>query len=173
MEFKRRFPSWLSVWKADRREIATAIKSGGLAKQKAGNIKRALGIIHDEFGEVSLRCLKNMKRQEAEDFLLKLPGIGVKSARCIMMYSLGFGVLPVDTHVARITYRLGWVNTQNTERLHAELERLVPSKWRFCFHVCCVQHGRAICRGQYPKCDVCCLARVCKKVGITDNRKSA
>ena len=164
--FKKRFPSWKMAYQASKKEIGKAIVRGGLSKQKAANIKTALERIHNRFGEVSLRGLRRLDRNEAEAFLLTLPGIGLKSARCIMMYSLGYCVLPVDTHVARISYRLGWVKKTDSKRFHDHIEQLVEPKLRFSFHVCCVQHGRLVCRGQYPKCEVCCLMRLCKKVGI-------
>ena len=162
--FKQRFPSWKIAYQASKKEIGKAIVCGGLSKQKAANIKTALGQIHDRFGEVSLRELRRMDRNEAEAFLLTLPGVGLKSARCIMMYSLGYLVLPVDTHVARISCRLGWVKKADSDSIHDQLEQLVEPKMRFSFHVCCVQHGRLVCRGKYPKCEECCLARLCKKV---------
>ena len=167
--FKKRFPLWEMAHKASKKEIREAIVRGGLAKQKAANIKMALKQIHDRFGEVSLRGLRRLDRNEAEAFLLTLPGIGLKSARCIMMYSLGYCVLPVDTHVARILYRLGWLKKTDSKKIHDHVEQLVEPKLRFSFHVCCVQHGRLVCRGQYPKCKACCLTRLCKKVGIASN----
>jgi endonuclease-3 len=165
-DFKHRFPCWKVAYHASEDELASAIVVGGLARQKAANIKRTLALVQETFGSVSLRRLREMTRREVEHFLLQLPGIGLKSARCIMMYSLGFRVLPVDTHVARIAYRLGWTDTKDSETLHRELEKMVPPKWRFSFHVCCVQHGRAVCRGQYPRCEVCCLAGICQKKGV-------
>lgn len=164
--FKRTFPSWASAASASKRQIEKAIATGGLARQKAERIKSALRQIQTQFGEVSLRGLRTMPRTEVERFLLQLPGVGIKSARCIMMYSLGFDVLPVDVHVARISRRLGWVRAAGTVSLHESLERLIPPGKRFAFHVNCVQHGRSICRGQDPKCDICCLSEHCQKVGI-------
>ncbi len=164
--FKRRFPTWQSAFRATRKQIARAIRPAGLADQKAGRIKQALRIIKSAFGEVSLRRLKHCSADDAEAFLMRLPGIGVKSARCIMMYALGFDVLPVDTHVARISTRLGWIDVGQTD-LHDELQDLVPPSLRFGLHVRFVQHGRAICRGQHPKCARCCLAGICQRVRVT------
>jgi endonuclease III len=95
-----------------------------------------------------------------------LPGVGKKSADCIMMYSLGMDVLPVDIHVSRISQRLGLVKKTNNERIQQELELIIPARKRLRYHVNCVQHGRAVCRGQYPKCGICCLSTVCPRVGI-------
>ncbi len=164
--FKRAFPSWRKATRATRRQITRAISAGGLARQKAERIKLALMMIQEELGEVSLRKLRQMSQDEAEAFLLRLPGVGLKSARCIMMYSLGFHVLPVDTHVARIAYRLGWVSKAGSRRLHTLLAEMVPPELRFEFHVYCVQHGGIVCRGQYPKCDSCCLRDLCPRIGL-------
>ncbi len=168
--FKRRFPSWESAFQATRKQLESAIAPAGLAVQKAQRIKESLRIIKAEFGELSLRKLKHFEAIDAEKFLLRLPGIGVKSAKCIMMYSLGHSVLPVDTHVARIAARLGWTaKTGSRVELHDELEALVPPPSRYGFHVRCIQHGRDVCRGQFPQCDRCCLANICPRNGVVDN----
>jgi endonuclease III len=164
--FKRAFPAWAMACKASRRQIAGAIAAGGLAKQKAFRIKAALDMIQAQFGEPSLRRLKRAPVEEVERILLALPGIGAKSARCIMMYSLGFKVLPVDVHVARVSQRLGLVPRVTHSKLHGLLERIVPPDFRYAFHVYCVQHGRRVCRGQYPQCGRCCLADICPHIGV-------
>jgi endonuclease III len=164
--FKRRFQTWEVAFHATRKQIAAAIRPAGLADQKSERIKQTLRIIKSEFGELSLRKLKQLPPEDVESFLARLPGIGVKSARCIMMYSLDFAVLPVDIHVARISARLGWIDGTARRNLHEEVQGLVPPDLRFGLHVRFVQHGRDVCRGQYPKCARCCLARVCERVGV-------
>lgn len=164
--FKGRFPSWTDTDDATVEEIADAIKPGGLSWQKAGRIKRALELIRTEYGEVSLRMLKQLSEREVERQLVRLPGVGLKTAKCIMLFSLGFSVLPVDTHVTRLAKRLGWIECgMSTKPLHDRLAELVPPELRRGFHVHAVQHGRNICRGQYPKCNSCCLSGQCPKVG--------
>lgn len=165
--FKRRFPSWSLAHKTTVSQIASCIKVGGLARQRASRIKSALKYIHETLGELSLRTLRKWPQPKVESFLLKLPGVGPKSARCIMMYSLGFRVLPVDTHVARISKRLGWISGNNPSLMHRNLEDIVPPKLRFLFHVCCVPHGRSVCRGQAPRCSSCCLEICCPKIGAS------
>ncbi len=164
--FKEAFPSWTAAARATANQIAKAIETGGLSRQKAQRIRKALRHIKEEFGEVSLRKLRRMTQEDAERFLLALPGVGLKSARCIMMYSLGFEILPVDVHVSRISTRLGWVPKAGSTVHHRLLEDIIPPALRFAFHVCCVQHGRAVCRGQYPKCEICCLSDHCPRVGL-------
>lgn len=135
--FKTRFPCWHLVGNASADAISAAIEPGGLARQKASRIKGCVEFIERALGELSLRELRRWPRERAEMFLLQLPGVGLKSARCIMMYSLGFRVLPVDTHVARISTRLGWIRGGTTRQIHDRLEQIVPPRMRFLFHVCC------------------------------------
>lgn len=163
--FKRAFPSWDRAYFATVREIARAIRPGGLARQKAARIRATLRVVKKRFGEVSLRKLKHWSKTDVEAFLMSLPGVGLKSARCIMMYSLGLDVLPVDTHVARVSIRLGWVERASGKELHRRLDDVIPQKYRFAYHVGAVQHGRAVCRGQHPRCGRCCLRKFCARIG--------
>ena len=163
--FKGAFPSWDRAYCATVREIAHAIRPGGLARQKAVRIRATLRLVKKRLGEVSLRKLKHWPKAEVEAFLMSLPGVGLKSARCIMMYSLGFDVLPVDTHVARVSIRLGWAERAGGKELHRRLDDVIPPRYRFAYHVGAVQHGRAVCRGEYPRCGGCCLRKVCARVG--------
>jgi endonuclease III len=164
--FKRRFPTWGSAFHAPLAEIAKCITIGGLSGQKARYIRAALQEIREEYGELSLRKLRGMTRGQAMRSLLRLPGIGLKSAKCIMMYSLDYPVLPVDTHVARVAYRLGWTGSDQPARVDPELERLVRPGLRHELHVLFVQHGRSVCRGRKAHCDRCCLAKACARVGV-------
>lgn len=160
---KRRFASWTEAKEAGPREIEEAIRPGGLSAQKSTRIVAALTLIEREFGTVSLDSLREMSAHRVEDFLLKLPGVGIKTAKCIMLFSLGFQVLPVDTHVARIATRLGWVQEGwPSKKLHAELESIVAPELRHQFHVCCIQHGRRVCRNTQPKCGRCFVREFCK-----------
>jgi len=171
-QFKAQFPSWALARQASRKAMEAALRPAGLARQRGDRIMRALAIIEAELGEVSLRELKRMSETEAERFLLRLPGVGLKTARCVMMYSLGFNVLPVDTHVARVSRRLGWIPAVSPGDPHALLAEVVPPSMRFIYHVCCVQHGREVCRGVRPRCSQCCLERFCRRVGVSSGRTS-
>jgi endonuclease III len=164
--FKRRFPRWGLAARATETEIAATISCAGLATQKAKHISSAIRFIKKELGEISLRKLRKWPEDEVETFLRSIPGVGIKIAKCIMMYSLEFDVLPVDTHVERIAKRLGWVTRSTSAKLHNELAGLVPTNRMFSFHVACVQHGRQVCRGPRPRCEVCCLDDVCRKCGV-------
>ncbi len=158
-----RYPSWEMLLDAPESEIAEVIVSGGFAQQKARWVKHTLRIIKERFGKLSLDSLRELDDAEAERFLCSLPGVNIKSAKCILMYSLNRQVLPVDTHVQRVSERLGLVERGlSSKQLHARLEDVVAPQWRFSFHVNAVVHGRTICRAVLPKCDVCLLKSSCE-----------
>src|SRR5262249_16783656 len=121
--------------------------------------------LYADHGAVSLGLLHGMVDTAAFEYLLTLPGMGPKTARCVLMYSLGRDVFPVDTHVWRIAKRLGWASGGNrpTARQMHELERAIPPPLRYSLHITMVAHGRAICRA-VPACDICPLRRLCPKL---------
>ena len=144
------------------RTLVRLLAPGGLARQKAQWIRGALLRIKETFGELSLRGTAGWADQRVESFLCTLPGVSIKSAKCVMMYSLGRKVLPVDVHVRRVAERLGLVSPGLSEReIHSVLEALIPSGMRRAFHVNTVCHGRTLCKPARPQCDVCPLARHC------------
>ena len=104
--------------------------------------------------------------------LTTLPGIAIKSAKCVMMYSLDRQVLPVDTHLRRLGERLGWVRSGLSERrIHQEMESIVPADQRYSLHVNAIWHGRAVCRALRPRCDACVIAEFCSKVDVAAPRR--
>lgn len=144
-------------------ELAELLKDGGFSRQKARWIKRSLAMIVERSGELSLEETAGWSNKEVEAFLVTLPGIAIKSAKCVMMYSLGRQVLPVDTHLRRLAERIGWVREGLTEkRIHEQLEELVPRELRLSLHVNAIWHGRAVCRALRPRCDSCALAAGCR-----------
>jgi endonuclease III len=165
-DFKSRFPRWDMVSKASRRSVRSSIWNAGLADQKSGYIKAIVRRLENDFGEVSLRALKQMGDVAAERYLLSLRGVGVKTARCVLMYSLDRHVFPADIHCLRIMRRLGWIESVNrSPRTVADLaQACVPPPVRKKLHIRLVQHGRAICRPR-PKCDLCCIKGVCRWTG--------
>jgi endonuclease III len=143
-------------------ELAALLKDGGFSRQKAGWIKRSLELIVERFERLSLEGARGWSDADVEGFLCTLPGIKVKSARCVMMYSMGRLVLPVDTHLRRLVERLGWVARGLSERrIHAELDRLVEPALRVSLHVNAIWHGRAVCRALRPRCSECVVQRSC------------
>jgi endonuclease III len=169
---KVRFPTRASLAVASVKQIERAILSGGLAKQKSRAIRKISDIIIDRFGKLTLAPLKRFSDCQAEEFLRALPSVGPKVARCVMMYSLGRKVFPVDTHCWRISRRLGWVRPTRSDGHCApwDMDRLqgkVPPEYRFSLHVNFVSHGRMVCTPSSPGCGDCVIARHCRRVGVT------
>jgi endonuclease III len=164
------FRTWRQVLMARESDIARAIKYGGLARKKARQIKEALRKIVTDFGSLSLNSLRKLGDGEVEDYLNSLAGIGAKSARCIMLYSLDRQVFPVDTHTWRISRRLGLTPTvaKPTERMGRKLEEIIPPDVRFTLHVNMVSHGRKVCTPFRPKCSICPLSDICPSSGQAD-----
>jgi endonuclease III len=159
---KRRFPSWEEVLDAPTEEVAAAIRSGGIANQKAARIQRILAEIERREGRVDLGRLEGVGDDEAERYLTSLPGVGPKTAACVLLFSMGRAAFPIDTHVHRVTTRLGWVPAgASAERAHQLLGRLVPADIRYDLHVSLVTHGRTVCKAQRPRCPACVLRDLC------------
>ncbi len=126
-ELRRRFPTWEQVRDAPASEIAKAIRSSGLSQQKAPRIKRALEYITRERGRLDLQFLKRMPVDEARRWLMNIAGIGPKTASIILLFRFGMPAFPVDTHVYRVTKRLGWIPQDATyEKAHRILGELIP-----------------------------------------------
>lgn len=156
------FDSWEAVAEASISEIAASIKSGGLGVIKAKRIKEALGEIERKRGKLELDFLNQLPLDKARDWLKNLPGVGSKTANCVLLFSLGRPALPVDTHVLRVAKRLGLINPKaSAEQAHTLLERTVPSDKVYDFHMLLIEHGRRVCKAQRPRCTQCVLRRLC------------
>jgi endonuclease-3 len=159
---KSNFDSWEDVASAPAEYIARAIKSGGLSQIKAVRIKQVLGQIENEQGRISLDFLKSMNMAEAEDYLLSLPGVGHKTARCVLLFSLGKPSLPVDTHIFRVAKRLGLIDSKiSIEKAHSLLQEQIPPPKVYQFHIHMIEHGRRICHARQPRCNRCILRGIC------------
>ena len=159
---RRAFPTWDAVREAPVGEIADAIRAGGLADAKAPRIKSVLEAIHERRGETSLDFLGQMPTDEARAYLLEFYGVGPKTMACVMMFSLCRPVLPVDTHVFRVSHRLGLIEKRIGEaKAHAALEGLVSAERVYPFHVHMIRHGRRVCHSQRPRCGACVLRERC------------
>lgn len=159
---RKRFPTWHEVVEADSSELVLLLKPAGFASKRAKQIKASLEKVDNDFGAYSLDTLKNLSQEEAQSYLTSLHGVSEKVAKCVMMYALGFNVLPVDVHVHRVARRLGWATVDRPEQDKGRLELVVPPKRRFSFHVGCVSHGRALCRASRPNCPSCPLKNYCE-----------
>jgi len=159
---KASFDSWEAIASAPAEHIARAIQCGGLFQIKASRIKQVLEQIEKEQGRISLDSLKSMNMAEAEDYLMRLPGIGYKTASCVLLFSLGKPSLPVDTHVFRVAKRLGLIDSKTSiEKAHSLLQEQTPPAKVYQFHIHMIEHGRRICRARQPRCDRCILRGIC------------
>ena len=142
--------------------VAAAIHCGGLAAIKAPRIQRVLTTITGQRGSLDLCFLADLPVDEARRWLMSLDGVGAKTAACVLMFSLGKPVMPVDTHVHRVSRRLGLAAAKDTpEETEAILEALLPPAARYAFHLNVIAHGRLICKAQRPRCALCVLACRC------------
>jgi endonuclease III len=153
--------NWDLLLRIDVRRLAKLIKDAGLSRTKAPRLKAIAKRLKMDFGEVSLSAIVGASNEKLEAYLTSLPGVGLKTAKCVMMYSLGRRVLPVDTHVARVACRLGLLSNGARASVHAELEHIVLPADRYAFHVGAITLGRTICRPKRPHCDQCILRRAC------------
>jgi endonuclease III len=169
---RTRFPTWEEVRDAPLDEVADAIRPGGLAPQKAPRIQAALREITSrpapgreaaeaERGDLDLSWLAHAPREQALDFLMSLPGVGRKTAACVLLFSFGRPEIPVDTHVHRVGGRLGLFPAGTSlERAHDEMLAIVDPEDAYELHINLIRHGRAVCRPR-PRCDQCALRRMC------------
>lgn len=168
---RRQFPRFDQLARASVGKIAESLIGGGLYNQKALVIKRIMDELTLKFGRPTLAPLKHMSDKDAEEILLSLPGVGKKTARCILMYSLGRDVYPVDTHCWRIAIRLGWIapSCSNGRCYPKDMDYLqdrIPPSLRYTLHVNMISLGREICTVRKPKCVVCPITHLCPKIGV-------
>ena len=162
-----RFGSLDEVRHADVSEIEDAIRIGGLAAVKAARIKKLLNDIYAERGDLSLDFLADMPDREAREYLMRFKGIGIKTASCVLMFSLCRPVFPVDTHIHRISRLLGLISSKvSAEEAHEVLGAVIPDELVYSLHVNLVTHGRRTCNANRPMCDVCCLLEICPSAVI-------
>ena len=157
-------PTWEEVRSAPTARVEEAIRCGGLARTKARRIQDILDAVLQRQGVLSLGGLKSMGHEPARTFLLRLPGVGPKTAACVLLFSLGLPALPVDTHVHRVALRLGLIPDGTTAgAAHPRLEaQLGGDRDRvYAFHMNAIAHGRAICRARVPSCPRCPLQECC------------
>lgn len=157
---KSSFPDWAAVMAAEEGELQEVISIGGLSKQKSKTIKGILQAVQTQFGVLSLNALFNWTNEEILRFLCSIPGIGVKTAKCVMMYSLKREVFPVDTHIRRIFHRLGIL--PEPLLTSEKIEELVRPDQRYALHVNMVYHGQTVCRARWPQCPTCFLLDFCE-----------
>lgn len=153
---------WEAVRAAPTTEVADAIRIGGLAEIKSARIKAILGEIAARVGALDLMFLHHVPLEEGRTFLRSLGGVGPKTAACVLLFACGKPALPVDTHVHRVSQRLGLVPTKATaEQSHALLEAMIPPPLVYTFHMNLIRHGRRVCKAQRPLCAECAVVDLC------------
>jgi endonuclease-3 len=161
-QLKERFPNWEQVADAPEDLVADAIRAGGIANQKARRIQQILAAIEELEGKLDLSRLHICDDAEVESYLRALPGVGPKTAACVLVFSMGRAAFPIDTHVHRMALRLGWIPPGATaDQAYATLAPLVPAEIRYDLHVAMITHGRTVCRARQPSCGQCVLRDLC------------
>jgi endonuclease III len=168
------FPTWEEVRDAPTYKVAEAILSGGLANIKARRIQDVLHELTEmqaQHGDSSplartLDELPHMQPEEAWRSLRKLPGVGPKTAACVLMFNLDLPVMPVDTHVWRVSKRLGLIGPKvSADQAHDIFAKVTPPEWVYPLHVNLIRHGRQVCHALRPACERCALSSECAYVG--------
>ena len=159
---KDRFPAWEAVAEAGARALEDAVRPAGLAPTKARRILEILEIVRGDFGGYSIAPLAERGRDEARRYLTALPGVGAKTAACVLLFDMNIPAFPVDTHIARISRRIGFApERMSPEDISLLLEREVPPERYLGGHVNMIEHGRAVCRARKPLCGDCPLTALC------------
>jgi endonuclease-3 len=167
LALRDRFPGgWAEVRDAPVDAVELAIRPGGISRVKSARIKSILRAI-DASGVPSLDWLAGEPVQAAQDYLTNLPGVGRKTAACVLLFSFGMRDVPVDTHVSRVGMRLALLPATNRfEVLHDELLAITPPGEELEFHMNLLRHGRHTCHARRPACDACPLRRLCPQIGV-------
>ena len=159
---KEEMPTWAQVMEAPAEDIAAAIHHGGMANQKSVRIKAILRVIEADRGELSIDFLREWDIESARSWLMVLPGVGPKTAAVVMSFALGMPAFPVDTHIHRVSLRLGLIPPKTSaDAAHALMESTTPESDRFQLHMQLITHGRQVCKARRPLCDECPLSEEC------------
>jgi endonuclease-3 len=174
---KKAYPTFEQLNAASVKELTKKVEWGGLQNQKARSLKKITTAITGKFGKLSLAPLWKMTEDECEEFLCSLPGVGKKVARCVMLYSLGMKVFPVDTHCWRVSKRLGWIKANGKHKFCTAtdmdiLQDIVPPRLHLSLHVNMVSLGRDACLAHSPKCHQCPIRQYCIRVAVTNRRQN-
>jgi endonuclease III len=159
LRLRERFPTWEAVRDAPLEEVEEAIRPGGISKVKSARIQAILDAIGDP---LELEWMREAPVKASQEYLCALPGVGRKTAACVLLFSYGLRDVPVDTHVSRVATRLGLLRPKAPfEELHDAMLDLTPQGAELEFHVNLLRHGRRTCHAQRPACRACALRRMC------------
>ena len=171
VSLRQRFPAWEQVRDADPVTVTAAIRPAGLANQKGPRIQQVLRGISAERGSLDLNFLKDLPLEEARAWLMKFKGIGPKTAAIVLLFSLGRLAFPVDTHIYRVTGRIGLRPEKMTvEQAHVHLEKLLPPDTYYAAHLNIIRLGREICAARNPACPRCPLRELCSYAKALDDQ---
>lgn len=174
------FPSWEAVRDAQPAAVVEAIRPAGLANQKGPRIQAVLQAITQERGRLDLRFLRRLPPDQALAWLMRFKGVGHKTASIVLLFSLGMPAFPVDTHIYRVSGRLGLLPARaSLEQAHDLLGRTFPPRTYSAAHLNLIRHGREVCRARKPACPACVLRRLCpygrqivsRRVGLKEARR--
>lgn len=164
LRLRDRFPTWEAVRDAPNEEIEAAIRPGGISKVKSVRIQEILRAIGEP---LDLDWMQDAPVERSRDYLVALPGVGRKTAACVLLFAFGLREVPVDTHVSRVGGRLGILPAKGPfEKLHDEMLRISPPGSELELHVNLLRHGRRTCHAQRPACARCDLRRMCPSAGL-------
>ena len=159
---KKDFKSWDDVMNAPIKKIKDAVRVCGLTNQKSRSIKSLLKKLKSKYGKLSIDFIKKMKDDDIYKELMQYNGVGVKTVSCVMAFSLGRDVFPVDTHVHRLTNRLGIAYAKTPDKTYEQLKDKIPKGKKFLLHTLLIRFGRKICRANNPFCSKCILYDLCE-----------
>ncbi len=160
---RNRFPTWEEVMNAPEEEIIDAVRVAGLANQKGPRIKAVLNQIHTEVGSLDLSFLSDMPVEEARDWLLRFKGVGRKTAAIVLQFALNRPAFPVDTHIYRVSGRLGIRPTKlDVEKTHQLMEELINPADYYAGHLNLIRLGRETCHPRKPACPTCPVRELCR-----------
>jgi endonuclease-3 len=159
---RERFPGWREVMEADTGQLVDVLRPGGLANQKAPRIQTILRQLDASEHGLDLEWLAGCEPHDAMEFLTALPGVGAKTASCVLQFSFGMPVMPVDTHIHRIALRLGLIDARvSAEAAHPILTAMTPPHRMLEAHLLLIAHGRTTCKARRPLCEECVLLDLC------------
>ena len=159
---KAKFPTWPDVIIAGKSQLEDSIRTAGLAHTKAGRIITILERVKSDFGDYSIKSLAAHDREYIRKYLRALPGVGAKTVACTLLFDFGIPAFPVDTHITRISKRVGIAPEKfSPEEISLMLEDVVPESRCLGGHVNMIAHGRAVCHSQRPECNSCVLSKIC------------
>lgn len=170
-DLRAKLPAWEDVAAAPLPVIERAIRSGGLAPTKAPRIRAVLRALRDQGIALDDRALRRIRHDRLFDLLVALPGVGPKTAACVLLFSLDRPYFPVDTHVHRVAVRLGLVAPRSTAvQTQAQLQGALAPADMYEVHMNLIRHGRHVCVALRPVCSQCVLNDLCPKIGVVRAR---